>query len=924
MLIYYPGQRWLSEVETEYGIGTILAVGDRHITVLYRAVMETRVYAKHNAPLTRVKFGTGDTITTNSGTSLHVDKVLANEHGVITYVGRDQDNEPGEVHEVDIDHRLAIHGPAGRLLSGQIDDDRWFTLRLQARYFEGMLWRSSVRGLQGARMSLVPHQLYIAARITRKGSARALLADEVGLGKTIEACLVLHRYIVQGQCKRALIIVPAALVNQWLVELLRRFNLSFSVFDEECCQDLESSGENPFIQSQFVLCSLALFENTSRLQQALQAGWDMLIVDEAHHLHWTPEESGRDYASIELLSEHIPSVLLLTATPEQLGRQGHFARLRLLDPDRFHNLEKFITEEQEFEPVADLAEAILAETISLDSLTGQLASYGIQTAIDGLSVDRESLVRQLVDLHGTSRLLFRNTRKTIHGFPQRMTYTYPLEYALALPEQAVLAIYEEILDNDPRVPWLIEMVRRLRPEKCLLICSRADTALNLEEHLQRKEGIRCIAFHERLSIIRRDRAAAWFAEKNGADILLCSEIGSEGRNFQFAHHLILFDLPMNPDLLEQRIGRLDRVGQHTQVNLHIPYIKGSAHQYLLEWYQQVTHIFQSPDIVAISVREQSSNFRSDLFSESEEQIGLLIKTDTAVAESRRESMRKGRDRLLSLSSFDKSEALDIVREIKALDSDKRLAAFMEYIYDMFGIESEYHSELREVIRPGDHMTEGYFPFLTDEGTLITYDRNTALIHEDTQFLTWDHPMVTGAIDTVTSGEFGNSVLSLVRHDTLPISTSLLELIYRVDCPGPADLPAHRYIEQPIIRLLLDNRGRNMANKLPHEELTDTVRQIDRVVAQRAIGAQAKEIRDLIRESKELASRKLATIIDQAEKNLQRHCGEEIQRLAILTKHNSNLTAEDMRSYIEYRDEMLGLLRQATAKLDALRLVVISD
>lgn len=925
MSSYFPGQRWLSETETEYGIGTILTVEDRCVTVLYRTVMETRVYAKHSAPLTRVRFEAGDSITTNSGLCLHIDKIITNEHGVITYVGRDQNGTLGEVNEVDIDHHLAIHGPAGRLLSGRLDDARWFTLRFQARHFEGMLWRSAVRGLQGARMALVPHQVYIADRITQKGSARALLADEVGLGKTIEACLVLHRCIVRGQCERALVIVPPALVNQWLVELLRRFNLAFAIFDEERCRDLEAGGQNPFVASQLVLCSLSLFDNISRLQQALEAGWDMLIVDEAHHLHWTPEESGRDYAGVELLSENIPCVLLLTATPEQLGRQGHFARLQLLDPVRFHDLDKFIAEEQEFEPVADLAEAVLSETGSLDSLVEQLAEYGIETTVDQLPMDRESVARQLVDVHGTSRILFRNSRETISGFPQRATCTYPLAgRTSALPNQAVAAVYEEITDNDPRIPWLIETIRRLRPEKCLLICSQADTVLALEEYLQRKQGIRCIAFHEGLSIVRRDRAAAWFAQENGAEILLCSEIGSEGRNFQFAHHLILFDLPINPDLLEQRIGRLDRIGQRAQVNLHIPYIKDSAHQYLLQWYQRVTRIFQEPDAVAASVHEQNTDFRLNLFSGSEELINRLIEQDIASAENMRENMRKGRHRLLSLTSFNETDALDIVREIKELDADRRLTCFMEYIYDMFGIESEHHSELREVIRPGDHMPEGHFPFLADDGTLITYDRNTALIHEDTQFLTWDHPMVTGAIDTVTSGEFGNSALSLVRHDTLPAGTSLLELIYRVDCPGSPDLPARRYIEQPLLRLLLDNRGRNMANKLPHEALTETARQIDRTIATRAIKSQAEAINKLIRNSKMLANQRLVAIIAQGQKNLQEHCSEEVQRLAALKKHNPHITDGDIRSQIEFRDEIMRLLGLATIKLDAVRLVVIAD
>ncbi len=100
-----------------------------------------------------------------------------------------------------------------------------------------------------------------------------------------------------------------------------------------------------------------------------------------------------------------------------------------------------------------------------------------------------------------------------------------------------------------------------RSQKVLVICAKATTALQLEQVLREREGIRAAVFHEGMSIIERDRAAARFAEEDtGAQVLLCSEIGSEGRNFQFASNLVMFDLPFNPDLLEQRIGRLDRIG----------------------------------------------------------------------------------------------------------------------------------------------------------------------------------------------------------------------------------------------------------------------------------------------------------------------------------------------------------------------------
>ncbi len=113
-----------------------------------------------------------------------------------------------------------------------------------------------------------------------------------------------------------------------------------------------------------------------------------------------------------------------------------------------------------------------------------------------------------------------------------------------------------------------------RSQKVLVICAKATTALQLEQVLREREGIRAAVFHEGMSIIERDRAAARFAEEDtGAQVLLCSEIGSEGRNFQFASNLVMFDLPFNPDLLEQRIGRLDRIGRAHDIQIHVPYRK---------------------------------------------------------------------------------------------------------------------------------------------------------------------------------------------------------------------------------------------------------------------------------------------------------------------------------------------------------------
>jgi ATP-dependent helicase HepA len=133
-------------------------------------------------------------------------------------------------------------------------------------------------------------------------------------------------------------------------------------------------------------------------------------------------------------------------------------------------------------------------------------------------------------------------------------------------------------------------MEELSPAKILLICTTKEKVLALEAAIS-KIKLNVGVFHEDLSLVQRDRNAAWFADNENTQILLCSEIGSEGRNFQFAHHLILFDVPFHPELLEQRIGRLDRIGQKNDINIHIPYILGSPQNLLVRWFHEGLNAF---------------------------------------------------------------------------------------------------------------------------------------------------------------------------------------------------------------------------------------------------------------------------------------------------------------------------------------------
>src|SRR5690606_31972726 len=326
---------------------------------------------------------------------------------------------------------------------------------------------------------------------------------------------------------------------------------------------------------------------------ALKAGWDLLILDEAHHLCDPGAENAMVLATA--FAARVPGLLLLTATPDTGGTAMLFWLLQLLDPHRFHDPEAFRAAQADWVELARMLEALLdgdasaplpalpppfAADAELRELFARLAHTEDEEERRAL---RAQVVRALLDRHGTGRVMFRNTRRHVGGFPLRQlhavslqppadfcgaTALYPAE---AWPDAALW------LREDPRVAWVAQLLQQHRDRKFLLICHERRSAEALENWLRLQRGVRSAVFHEGLRLLERDRAAAWFAEtEGGAQVLVCSEIGSEGRNFQFAQDLILFDLPADPDLVEQRIGRLDRIGQADTIRIHVPCLEGSS------------------------------------------------------------------------------------------------------------------------------------------------------------------------------------------------------------------------------------------------------------------------------------------------------------------------------------------------------------
>ncbi len=952
-----PGQRWISDTEPELGLGMVLEVEGRRLSILFSATGETRRYAVDNAPLTRVRFSAGDRIQSHQDWSLCVESVVE-AGGLLTYRGKKDDRETAQLKEQDLSSFIQFNTPQERLFAGQTDPDSWFDLRHLTLNHRRSIDQSPVQGLYGARVELIRHQLYIAHKVARRHRPRVLLADEVGLGKTIEACLILHQQLTTHRARRVLLLVPDPLVNQWLVELLRRFNLHFSILDEDRCQASQASapGANPFLAEQLVLCGLGLFGAHPERQPQVAAGeWDLLIVDEAHHLQWSEQRVSPEYRLVEQLARATRGVLLITATPEQLGREGHFARLRLLDPDRFYDLTAFNDEEADYRPVADAVEVLLhQDRIPEESICHLLETLGEQdsnelvTIIDDPQAEpqyragaRETLINILLDRHGTGRVLFRNTRATVKGFPERevlpVSLPLPANYrtwlagtgaaqrdpALRLTPEAVYEGSEPWWQIDPRVSWLSATLRALRPAKVLVICARTRTARDLERALRTREGQHAALFHEDMSILERDRAAAWFADpEDGAQLLICSEIGSEGRNFQFARHLVLFDLPLNPDLHEQRIGRLDRIGQRHSVRIHIPFLEQSAQAVMFDWYHRGLDALAHTCPAALTIFNRLKPALLQALDDGDrDQVGALIDAARRLHREIGRTLQQGRDHLLELSSCRADEADRLVDDIRRLDQDPALQDYMTRVFGSYGVELEERPPKAYVLHPGSHMLTDRFPGLPAEGLTLTYDRRTALIHEDWQFLTWEHPMVAASMEMILNGERGNSALTKLSHPILQAGRLLLECMFVLESVAPRALQAGRFLPPTLIRVLVDEGLQDLGPRLPHSEIAPLCQPVDRQRALQILGQRRQALRDLLDHGRHLAEGKTAGLLKDARERMMRSYTAEIQRLLALQKVNPNVRDEEIRAIRQQGLSLDEHLKSTQLRLDALRVII---
>src|SRR6516225_5126510 len=449
-------------------------------------------------------------------------------------------------------------------------EGRWWRLRERfahlglAQGFDELLCLPHLAGVEP-----LWHQIETVRKVLRQFRGRVLLADEVGLGKTIEAGMVLKEYVLRGMVDSVLVLTPASLVGQWREELETKFDITCATTHDA----LLRSDRERFWGQKRVIASLALARRSEHAAHVIGRSFDLVIVDEAHHLR---DRASQSYKLVDALNKRF--LLLLSATPVQNDLTELYNLLTLLKPGIFKTLKEFraayMTPGKPRQPANHerlrrlMRDAMVRNTRAVVALRLP-RRHAVTIRVDGSQSERAgyqeltAATRRLA-AEGANRLVLRHllgaagsspaaAAAAVKRFRERRA-DEPFWHALAQRWAAV--------GTGGKEAALLELLRRNPDEKKLIFVHYRETLEHLADLLAR-EGIAFARFEGSLSGADKDAAIAAFRDQ--VPVLLCTESGGEGRNIQFCNTLINFDVPWNPMAIEQRIGRIDRIGQQREV-----------------------------------------------------------------------------------------------------------------------------------------------------------------------------------------------------------------------------------------------------------------------------------------------------------------------------------------------------------------------
>jgi len=871
--------------------GYVEAHDGRRVTVALDDGQEFTA-AADSGQVTPSPFSTGDQVVRPDGTEgVVINRTLIEDRPIVLVMwsgGRRTNVEERHVRPAE------ISDPVGRFQAGRLDSPDDFNLRSVA----ADLWihhhSEQFVSLSHAQFDLMPHQVGVLHRVMDQTPHRFLLCDEVGLGKTIEAAMVVKELRARGLAERVLILCPANLQRQWQYELKTKFNETFRVFNRDTLRFLRNETRgNPWTtkEANSVITSHAFASyNEDRRDQIAAVPWDLVIVDEAHHARRRRQGNRVEQTNLYRLVRDLAAnagterraVLFLTATPMQLQYHELFSLVELLNHTLFPSEDDFrdhIDTRSDLIRLISEVESAPASDDDLEEYVSRAAKWlnnGVDRQERIVSVDE--LLRRLRGAHKLNEVMLRNRRASIGGFMPRTATIWDVELSpreleaqqrmeqiisdghraatiasgrganaigflmtiyqklAASSNRALLASLEgrrqrllgaerdpveplnpdaasdqleedarssevtaqldpAVVDEADRIGEVIDLLRTLDIDskaqallenlrqiyyreaspKIIIFTEFRETQEMLREVLS-DEGWECELFHGQLSPYKKDNAVTRFRDGDGACALISTEAGGEGRNLQFANILINYDLPWNPMKVEQRIGRIDRIGQQREILIFNFRVRDTIEERILEVLHDRIGMFENAigglEPILGSAEDDIRKAMSEAVGRREAALQRVGKQlERKIAQARRA------DEELKYLYFDASEYQDeIKRLIGNAEAEQDEPRFKQKTVDIL-LERLLRSVNASVTPPGDggrfpvgqRRVEFHPPFTVVERELldsthqrlVCFDPKLPVESSDVEYFGFGHPIVNALIRRAT--EEVDSGKASVRH-----------------------------------------------------------------------------------------------------------------------------------------------------------------
>ncbi|MBL8937258.1 MAG: DEAD/DEAH box helicase family protein [Archangium sp.] len=860
--------------QPEWGTGHLLSLEDEGMKAVVAFPARENgapiLVTTRGGALVHTALSPGDGVRTAKGKVGVVVREEEGGRGLRRYVLELDDGSETELPETEVRALPPKPDLVAMMKEGRIADGKNFLLRRATLKLDDERRNDAFGALLASRVMVKPHQVGVVQRVLSSRRPRFVLADEVGLGKTIEAGMIFSALRLAGLAKRVLVVAPSHLTVQWLVELFHKFNQLFTLMDSERHEASldEAPTLNPWARFDLVVTSLELLQRSEQFREeagAPEAWWDLVIIDEAHHL-----KGEKAYEAAQALAKNSYGLLLLTATPMQLDPGEYQSLLSLIDPVTAPSVKEFESRLARQEELSKAIRALLEGKKAAAAVKELAARFPKDEALQEIE-DPDEMLMHLAETYSLSDRLIRNRRVRVGGFSARKLHVHPVTLqadelkarqtvldalakdgtvhgaalanlvrrlesspaafqAALSSNRALQGLKVSLPDQDAKFTAFVKVLKDIwakeKNAKVLIFTEARDTLERLQNRL-RLEHLEALGYHGDLPMVDRDRQVARFRDPDGPKLLVCTEVGGEGRNFQFAHHLVHYDLPWSPATVEQRIGRLDRIGQTQNVDIHVFDVEGTFSADVLAVLRDAVGVFGETVGGLDAVLEEVEPKLTELALAPAKDRAEYVKELKDKVSAARKQVKQAYDPLLDLRSFDEVAVTELVERAEkridheagddeslddrllglARDLDERLEENITELGERLGIRVDTDQEVdafQAAFHFGHALSVEALPGfdITEERTVLgTFWRDTAVEQEEIEYFATGHPLVESLFGFVKDGPFGRNGARFIDVRT-PIKARGLEVLFHVNPPEPADTtPGAKVPSRQLARFL---------------------------------------------------------------------------------------------------------------------------